>query len=402
MALSEQSGATVAATLQDATTGEPINTPTPKTSGDTHQTSGPSGPDPTGLRGSLERNAAKVQEKLAAAAGAAATERNDAKGGVSRETEGQRGADGKFLPKAATDPQAAAKVSEPDEPPSSWRSETKALWKEIDAKFGPEQGKMLKEELRKREGDFRKGLADKDGEVATIKTFHGELQPLLARHEHLWKDQGITGTKAVEHLLSLNENFRRDPAGTIKWLAQSAGLDLSTLAGGQKAAQTADPQLEPLYQTVSGLQSKLHEIQTQWQSQTTAAAAAEIQSVIDEKGPDGNPVRPYFNDVFKDIQTEIHLLRQQHPDWGARQIATSAYDTAVWRNPDVRQKMMDGASAQKRASEDAEQRQRAAEAAAKNVRGGPPNHLNGATNANNLRGTLEAKVNAYYGGGSRF
>ncbi len=388
------------ATLLDATTGEAVNPPAPKTSGDTHQSSGPSGPDPTGLRGTLERNAAKVQASLAGAAEAAAAETNATKK-VSRETtEGERGPDGKFLPKAAD----AATKPEPDEPPSTWRAETKALWKEIDVKFGPEQGKLLKEELRKREGDFRKGIADKDAEVSTIKGFHGELSPLVAKYEHLYKPQGITAAKAIENLLQLNENFRRDPAGAIKWLAQTAGLDLSKLASGagQEGTQQVDPQLQPVMQLVHGLQSELSQIKTGWQSQITTQAAAEVQSVIDEKGADGQPVRPHFDAVFQDIQAETQRLIAQNPAISPREATIKAYDVAVWRNPEIRAKMIESMTAKNQSTEDAAARARAAEAAARTVRGGPPNHLNGATNPTDLRGTLTAKVGALYGGGSRF
>lgn len=382
--------------LVDGTTGEaPSGRDTGVSqviSGPTHQSSDGAAPDPTGLRGTLHKNFAAAAEKASAESNA--KREKPAETTTQASTEGARGADGKFLPKDAAKPDA-------DEPPSTWRTETKALWKEIDVKFGPESGKLLKEELRKRENDFRKGIADKDTEVAAIKGFHGELSPVIAKHEYLWKDQGITATKAVEHLMNLNANFRRDPAGTIKWLAQSAGLDLTKLAGGQAQAggQTADPQAQTL-QLVNGLRSELHEIKTSWASQTTAAAAAEIQNVIDEKGADGQLLRPHFNDVFQDIQAEIQLLHRDHPDWSPRQTAIKAYETAVWRNEGTRPKMIDGISAQKRASEDAEQRARAAEVAAKNVRGGPPNNLNGVPSTD-LRGMLTARVNAMQAGGSR-
>ena len=385
-----------ASTIVDATTGATPTTGQPTTSGATHQTSGPSGPDPTGLRGSLEKNFAAAAEK-------ATQQQNETKKpAVSRETEqteGARGPDGKFLPKTQAE-------ATPDEAPSSWRTETKALWKEIDVKFGPEQGKLLKEELRKRENDFRSGLKAKEEEVGKYKGFHEQVHPALAPVMEQWQRQGVQPAQALQHLISLQTNFQRDPAGTIRWLAQAAKLDLSTLADGvaqqastnQTGGVTADPQLAQL---INGLQSELREIKTSWASQTTAAATAEIQSVIDEKGPDGQPVRPLFNDVFEDVKAEIQLLRAQHPDWSPRQTAAQAYDTAVWRNPQTRQKMIEGTEAQKRASVDAEQRQRAAEAAAKQVRGGPPNMLNGAANPANLRGTLEAKYAATYGGGQR-
>ncbi|CAB4187834.1 hypothetical protein UFOVP1169_13 [uncultured Caudovirales phage] len=375
------------------------------TSGPTHQKSGPNGPDPTGLRGTLEKNLANAAQKAAEQTNATKV-RN-----VSRETEnaGTRGADGKFVPKdAATtpDPQAqAASVSEqPDEPPSSWRSETKALWKEIALKFSPEQATLLKDELRKRENDFKNGIMAKDAELKTTKPFYDTMQGMLKQHEHLWKDQGVPAEKAVEHLLSLNANFRRDPAGTIVWLAKSAGLDLSKLASApnQQGGTTIDPQLGPLYQHINGLTQKLQAIETDRHNQTTTAAASQIQEVIDEKGADGQPKRPHFaNDaVFQEIQTISQVLRSQHPDWSPSQITKEAYDRAVLAIPDTRQAYIDQLTGQTKANAEAEQRQRAAQAAAQSVKGGPPNNLSGAADPKDLRGSLERKLNAHYSNGA--
>lgn len=397
-------------TLVDGTTAAPDVTPrdggiTQVISGATHvESKGDAAPDPTGLRATLQKNTAAVSEKLAKAATDAAAETNATHKDVSRETppEGMvRGPDGKFVAKAAAAADPAKAAAPADEPPSSWRTETKALWKEIDVRFGPEQGKLLKEELRKRENDFRTGLSAKDTEVSSIKSFHADLSPVLAPAIQQWQAQGIAPAQAVQHLVNLQQNFQRDPAGTIKWLAQAAKLDLAALAtGATQEGGNTDPQLAPLLQQINGLQSELHQLKNGWASQTQAAATAEIQSVIDEKGADGQPVRPHFNDVFSDIKAEMQILRAQHPEWSARQTAMTAYDTAIWRNPETRQKMIEGTEAQRRAADEAQQRARAAELAAKNVRGGPPNALNGVPSTD-LRGMLTARIGGLYGGNSR-
>lgn len=377
-------------------------TPAKVIDGKTNVTSGKEGPDPTGLRGTLVKN-------FAAAAERAAAQTNDAKpapkpaDAVSRETQGARGPDGKFLPKAAAD--TTAPVVEADEPPSSWRTETKALWKELEPKLGPEQAALLKADLRKRENDFKNGIMAKDAELRTAKPFYDEIQPQIAKHEYLWKDQGISNAQAVGHLLTLNANFRRDPAGTILGLAKSAGLDISKLAEGatQPGGNTADPQVSALYTHINGLTQKLHEIQSGISAQTTTAAASEIQSLIDEKDATGQPARPHFaNDaVFEKIQLSIPALQKAHPEWSPRQVTQAAYDDAVWSVPETRQAMIDAQSGKAKADADAQARQRAAEAAAQSARGGSPNALNGKTDPKDLRGMLSARLSAHYNGGTR-
>ena len=378
----------------------PAATPTPQTSGPTHVKSGPNGPDPTGLRGTLETNFAKAAEKAAAETNSKKKPEN-----VSRETQGERGADGKFLSKTPADPQASALVPEPDEPPSSWRAETKALWKELEPKLGPEQTKLLKDELRKRENDFKNGIMAKDAELRTAKPLYDELQPLLKENAHLWEAQGIPTGKALGTLIQLNANFRRDPAGTIKWLAQSAGLDLSKLAAGapQAGGQSADPQLAPLYNHINGLTQELHQIKSGMDAQTTSAAASEIQQVIDEKDAAGQPKRPHFANeaVFKEIQLASQSLRAQHPDWSPRRVIEEAYDRSILAVPDTRQAYIDSLTGKQKSDAEADARQRAAEAASKFVKGGPPNHLNGKSDPKDLRGTLTSHYNARFGSAGR-
>ena len=97
--------------------GEPAK---PATSGPTHAQSGPNGPDPTGLRASLEKNLAAAAQKAVGETNAtkkpAASDTKPADAAVSRETstDGRaRGPDGKFLAAdagadAATKPGQAA------------------------------------------------------------------------------------------------------------------------------------------------------------------------------------------------------------------------------------------------------------------------------------------------------
>lgn len=380
------------------------------TSGPTHQQSGANGPDPTGLRASLEKNLAAAAQK--------ATEQTNAAKKPATQTitvEAQRGPDGKFLPrdtavkqddKPAQAQQAdqtkpdAATQPDADEPPSSWRKEAKDLWKQIGAAaITPEQGQLLKEELRKRENDFKNGILAKDGELKTVKPFYDELQNIIKPDLDGWKAQGISPVQAINHLIGLGRNFRQNPAGTIQWLAKTAGLDLASLVQGQ-AQQTGsqqggntDPQLQPLLQEINGLKSELLSLKNGFSTQSQTAAQSEIQAFIDEVGTDGQPLRPHFNDAYQDIQMIMPAIRAAHPGWTPRQVVSEAYDRATWSNPAVRQKMIDAGKAQEAANQDASARQRAAEAAAKSATpGSSPNNLSGAVDPSNLRSLLTSKM----------
>lgn len=384
---------------------------TPAISGPTHQQSGANGPDPTGLRASLEKNLAAAAQK--------ASEQTNATKKQTITVEAERGPDGKFLPKQKTvseqtagtsddqKPQNAAaqtaqtQQTDPDEPPSSWRKEAKDLWKQIGAAaITPEQGQLLKEELRKRENDFKNGILAKDGELKTVKPFYDELQNIIKPDLDGWKAQGISPVQAINHLLSLGRNFRQNPAGTIQWLAQTAGINLASLVQGQTqqaASQQGgdtDPQLQPLLQEINGLKSKLLSLESGFSTQSQTAAASEIQAFIDEVDAQGQPMRPHFNDAFQDIQMIAPSIKALHPGWTPRQIMNEAYERATWSNPAIRQKMIDAGKAQEMAAQDAAARQRAAEAAARSATpGSSPNNLSGAVDPTNLRAVLASKMN---------
>lgn len=377
----------------------------PARSGATHQSSGPSGPDPTGLRGSLEKAVAEAEAKKAKPGAQAATGAGTSITAATRDPTTGKFATGGEPATAKPEVTADAAGLKPTEPiatmedaPASWRTEAKALWSEIDAKFSPEQAKLLKGELWKRENDFKNGIIAKDTELKGIKPFHDEVQNLIKPYAENWKAQGVQPQQALSHLLNLGENFRKNPAQTILWLAQAGRINLADLvqkpADGSQQGGTTDPQLSTALQEINGLKNQLYALQNGMAQSSTNSAAAEIQAFMDEKGQDGQPLRPHFGDVFSKVQLLMPAIKSEHPGWTPRQVVTEAYDTAIYAHPEVRQKVLGAITASEKTSQEAAARQRAAELAAQSAtKGGPPNKLNGAADTTNLRGLLESKMN---------
>jgi hypothetical protein len=369
--------------------------------------------DPTGLRDELKKN-------FAAAASKAAQERNDEK--VSKVPSGAtsssvvRGEDGKFVKTGTpshgtsdpTAPPQQTNVTAPSsttlEAPSTWKGEAKALWPKLLAgqPLTADEAKLVTSELARREEDFKRGIFDKDGELknakSTVDWFTQVTQPYAAR----WQANGATPMQAVQHYIQLGEQFSRDPAGTIKWLASTARLDLSQLAQGVQQGGNTDPQTNALMQELNGLRNELGQLKGGWQQQNVAHATREIDQVITETDAQGNKLRPHFDnpEVFKEIQTETQILMQRHPDWTPRQIAIAAYDTAVWKYPETREKMIEAKQQVSRSSEDATRRAQIAALAAKEPKGGPPIQVNGVPNTD-LRGLLTQGVMQLYSGQNR-
>ncbi len=397
--------------------------PAPQTSGPTHAQSGANGPDPTMLRATLEKNLAAAAQKATEATNAAKAPKQD----VSRETPPaasggtpQRGPDGKFLSANAGAANAAdpgktavaavagdAETVDPSAPPASWRAEAKALWPKLlsGQPLTPEESRVIVEENRKRENDFKSGILAKDGELRSIKPQFEEFQNIIKPDVEQWKAQGLSPVQAVNHLLNLGRNFRTNPVGTIQWLAKSAGLTPQQIFGagqnqqqGQPAGGNTDPQLQPWQQEINGLKQQLHTLSNGFTQQTQSAAASEIQAFIDETGQDGQPLRPHFNDAFQHIQRLMPVIKAEHPGWTPRQVVNEAYESAVALNPETRAKLLAAGNTQAAAAQDAAARQRAAEVAARSAtNGSSPNKLNGAPDPKNLRATLASKMGVQEG-----
>lgn len=393
-------------------------------------TSAAAGSDPTGLRDSIlkameETGFAKkqpeftatptpaasknqgpaAQEKAKAAPDAPAAAKPDAAGDQST----QRGPDGKFLPKtaaAAEQPPTPEAQPDADEAPATWRAEAKELWTKLNASgLPPEQVKLLKDEIRKREKDAKDGIIAKDNELKRLKPVVDALEPVLAPRRQAWAAQGLNEQQALGKLLQLSDFASQKPGEFIQWLAQNSGIDLATLAqGAQQGGTTPDP-AAALRQEIHGLKSELQAIKSGFQAQGTTSRAAEIQAFIDEKDSAGNPLRPDFDDVFEDVRVMLPALYQSNPGKTPRQVMEIAYNKAVWANDTTRGRMLERQEADKKAKADAANRAAAASNAARlSVDSGPPNHLNGGNGApdpKDLRGLLEHGYKTIYGKESR-
>jgi hypothetical protein len=57
---------------------------------------------------------------------------------------------------------------------------------------------------------------------------------------------------------------------------------------------------------------------------------------MNELGQDGQPLRPFILDVLDEMQAIIPQIRNANPGLAHSQVLQSAYDRAVWANPETR------------------------------------------------------------------
>lgn len=211
------------------------------------------------------------------------------------------------------------------QPPASWSKEALAHF----ANLPPDVQRYISDRERERDADYTR----KTQEIADIRRFSDEVRPIIERHQPLIAHSGASPAEAVNQLFGMYEFSQRDPAGYLKWAAQSLGVDLAQLT--QAPDEYIDPgvaqlrnQLQPLAQQV---QSVTQYIEQDRQQRENERINAEITAFASERGQDGNPTHPHFEKVRGEMGRLIGA--------GISANMQDAYERAVWADPAIREEL---------------------------------------------------------------
>jgi len=288
-----------------------------------------------------------------------------------------RGPDGKFLAKdikadagktAPVDPNLpstdAAKASEvaaqtaANAPPAGWTAAEKAEW----SKLSP----VAQAAVSRREAEIARGGQQWSEEK---RRYEAVLSPVAeaARRNGMNTEQGL------QALLNAQSFLERDPTAAIKWLAQSHGVNLATLAGQPDEVSSAQaPDIEAIVRQAvqRSVAPIVAPIQQRWQQEEQRQQEMTTQMVVSFAASEGHE---HFGSVEQDIMDLIPPLKERNPTWTPQQVLQEAYDRAVFANPATRQTIL---TAREQAAEDkrrteASQRATKARGAAVSVTGSP-------------------------------
>jgi len=281
------------------------------------------GPDGKFAKGEKPKRAAEEMRE-----GAEDTE-PPAKGDVAAAPEGEASAEGD-APAAETKPAT--------EPPAAWDKTAKAAW----SKLPPE----VQAAALKREADVQKGVDD-------LKSKYAEIDQALAPHLNAIRAHGHTPAAAVQQMFSwfqalsaspdqafpaLLKSFNYDPARLVPKPTQPAAAAAAPAAGDAKSGDQPAGEIPPaVQQYISGLEQKVQQFAQQVNQQLggiqnnyQAQREAETKGVLANWSKD----KPYFEKVrgtmAQLIQSGIVPLKD-----GAVDLDT-AYDKAVWADPELR------------------------------------------------------------------
>lgn len=224
----------------------------------------------------------------------------------------------------------------------------------------------------------------RDQEYAGYRKRVDPIYNMIAKYEPTYRMQGMSLEQGVGQLFQVAEylakdpdaglqyiaqtNHPRDPAKTIRALAQAWGVDPNTAF---EEAPYVDPAisgvLNPLQQQMRQIQEQLNQSQNAQKQAQYNAVVEELRSFESATDESGNPLHPHVRTVWEDM---VRLIQT-----GRCKDLESAYDYACRLNDELAEQMISQHSERLRqdAIEKAKQRTeqaRQATAASRNINSG--------------------------------
>ena len=210
--------------------------------------------------------------------------------------------------------------------PKHWPKEEQKIFNAWDANV---QHQVM-DRYKAMEGDYTK----KTQALAKYKKRNESLDEIYGPFRDDFQRAGMDEVAATRQLLAAHKYLREDPQQALKWLAKSYGADLTAVNDDTATEdEYADPQMKAMQQQIAQLQGTI----TNQQQQAQNMQKQEVQAMIDNfqtaKDADGNLKHPHF-DV---VQNQMSGLISS----GVAKDIESAYEMAVYANPETRAKVLD-------------------------------------------------------------
>ena len=210
--------------------------------------------------------------------------------------------------------------------PKHWPKEEQEIFNTWDANV---QHQVM-DRYKAMEGDYTK----KTQEIAKFRKRNEALDEIYGPFRDDFQRAGMDEVAATRQLLAAHKYLREDPQQALKWLAQSYGVDLKAVNDDTAIEdEYADPQMKAMQQQIAQLQGTINNQQQQAQNMQKQEVQAMIDNFQTAKDADGNLKHPHF-DV---VQNQMSGLISS----GVAKDIESAYEMAVYANPETRAKVLD-------------------------------------------------------------
>lgn len=262
---------------------------------------------------------------------------------------------------------------EPIPYPTSWSPEDKAEFDSLPRK--------LQQRIVERESEMSEAMHEGRREAAQLRhqmePFERVLAPVMPDLERL----RIPPDRYVSNLIEMDRFVKTDTLAALRLIAENNGVDLASLVGQQPNEGSAStPENHAFMQKIRAMEQKLNGYEQEklqnLQMQRTISekqTQAEIAGWAAESGKDGQPLRPYFGDVYEEMMPYVDSFAYAKPKASVNEIMQEAYDYVVAKNPKIQEKMSISAKAEKtrREAEERKERIAASRRAEGSVKGAP-------------------------------
>ena len=324
-----------------------------------------------------------------------------------------RGPDGKFIEKAAAEvakpePKIDPKANGQADPAKAAQPAAGAVPETLSpadraafAKLSPE-GQTF---VAQREQRWNEALTAKGREAATLQRKLADYDDVVAPYQAELAQHGMTPAAAFRQLIGLRDFARKDPAGYIKWFAEGHKIDPATILGAPKADEYVDPQIKALNDRIAQFEGHVSSQRQAEETRIVSGIVSAMEAFKGEKGADGQPAHPYFDQLEAEMTVITNAIRAKFPNAAHADVLKVAYDRAVWMNPQTRQATMTAReqAAEAKRLKDAQAHAAQARRASSPVRGapGPGSGISKPIPSDDLRENISQAYDAQMNGGAR-
>ena len=176
-------------------------------------------------------------------------------------------------------------------------------------------------------------------ELSSEREALNRLTPLdqeLAPYREQFKLQGVNEVDVVKQLMAVRTSLQTAPLETIKWLAQTTGVNLDNISD-ETLADPTETRLNAVEQQVQNVQqTNTQAIQQQSYDIARQNAQSQIDTFAEAKNEDGNLKHPYYENV---LETMTAITRADQAE-GKTVDLSDVYQRACWMHEPTRGKLL--------------------------------------------------------------
>lgn len=212
--------------------------------------------------------------------------------------------------------------------PSSWKPAARAEFAKL-----PE---AIRAEIHRRESESAAGVHQLMPDAQLGKSMREVAAPYkaLIDAEANGKPE-LAFAELIKTAAILRMGTPQQKRDVVLGVARQYGVDLG-LQPQQQPVQGQPPQQTFQDPRVDQLLQHLQTQEQQRQQQEQQALENTVTQWMEAKDEAGNPKYPYLGDVMNDMAVIVPQIRQSSPSLSHEQVLQSAYERAIWANPDVR------------------------------------------------------------------